>query len=226
MTIKTIFLAVGLGFFSISQAQHLDYNRFELLKQGGMQASGIDLQYDDIKGNAWNADWQPVALTAEDGRRLTDMQGRIDLYKNVVYVKVNDTIFNINGSKIRRIVFDPGQADSTVFQKGVSGPGLRPDLFVQVLASGKLGLLKQRTVEIKDMHDDGPLSTTKAFVTQDYYYLVRASGQVETVKPGKKVFEQEMGDKWKDVSQYAKAKGVSLSDERGWANVLQFYNSL
>jgi len=88
-----------------------------------------------------------------------------------------------------------------------------------------LGLLKQRAVELKDVHEDA-LSTTKSFVSQDYYYLVRPGGQLEAVKPGRKLFEQEMGEKWKAVSAYAKTKGWSAGDESGWVGILGYYNSL
>jgi len=225
MTIKTICLLAGLGAAPAAQAQHLDYNRFELMKRGGAQVTAVDAQYDDIKGSAWFADWRPAVLVSDDGRQYPDLKARIDLYKNIAYIKMNDTVYNINGTAIVRIILNPGQGDSAVFQKGVSGGGIRPDQYVQVLASGKLGLLKQRTVELKDVHEDA-LSTVKTFVTQDYYYLVRSSGQIETVKPGRKLFEQEMGDKWKAVSQYAKDKDLSFSQEEGWSPLLKYYNSL
>ncbi|HXB09708.1 MAG TPA: hypothetical protein VNW04_21430 [Puia sp.] len=227
MTIKTICLVVGLGTGLAGRAQHLDYNRFELIKRGGSQSPAIDLQYDDIKGSAWfPPDWQPAVLISDDGRRYTDLRAKIDLYKNIAYIKINDTVYNINGTGITRIIFDPGQADSAVFQKGVSGSGLRPEQYLQVLATGKLGLLKQRIVELKDVHDEGPLSTTRTFVAQDYYYVVRPGGQIELVKPGRKLFEQEMGEKWKTVSGYAKTMGWSAGDESGWTGIMRYYNSL
>lgn len=225
MTIKTICLLAGLGIALTGRSQHLDYTRYELLSHGGMQAASVDAQYDDIKGSAWFSDWQPAILVSGDGRRLSDLKARIDLYKNVAYIKLHDTVYNINGTAITRIIFYPGLGDSVVFQKGFSGAGVRTEQFIQVLASGKLGLLKQRSVEQKDVHEDA-LSTVKAFVTQDSYFLVRNAGQLETVKPGRKLFEQEMGDKWKTVSQYAREKDLSFSQEEGWVPLLRYYNSL
>jgi len=225
MTIKTICLLAGLGAGLAGRSQHLDYIRFELLNHGGAQVATIDAQYDDIKGTAWFSDWQPAVLAGDGGRRYSDLRARIDLYKNIAYIKMNDTVYNINGTPITQIILNPGQGDSVVFQKGVSGAGVKPDQYVQVLASGKLGLLKQRAVELKDVHEDA-LTTTKTFVGQNYYYVVRPGGQIEPVKPGRKLFEQEMGDKWKTVSQYAKEKDLSLNQEEGWIPLLKYYNSL
>lgn len=225
MSIRIICLLVGLGAALTGRAQHLDYNRFELLSHGGMQAATVDAQYDDIKGSAWFSDWRPAVLVSNDGRQYSGLQARIDLYKSIAYIKMNDTVYNINGTPIIRIILNAGQGDSVVFQKGYSGAGVRPDQFVQVLASGKLGLLKQRAVELKDVHEDA-LSTVKTFVAQDYYYLMKDGGSPLTVKPGRKLFEQEMGDKWKTVSQVAKEKGWSTADEEGWGKIVQYYNSL
>jgi hypothetical protein len=226
MIVKTIFFVISVAHGFVCLAQHLDYNRFELLKKNGSQTAVVDAQYDDIKGIAWSSSaWQPAVLVSDDGRRYADFRARIDLYKNVAYVKSGDTVYNINGTAITRIVLDAGQVDSVVFQKGVSGSGVRPEQYVQVLASGKLGLLKLRTMEVKDLHEDA-LSTVKAFVIQDYYYLMRPGGELEMVKPGRKLFEQEMGDKWPVVSQYAKAKDLSFNREEGWALLLTYYNSL
>lgn len=216
---------MGLTAGSAVRAQHLDYNRFELLKAGASQVGTIDAQYDDIKGTAWFSDWQPAVLLGDGGRPYSNFKARIDLYKNIAYVRMNDTVYNINGTAINRIILNPGQGDSVIFQRGFSGVGLRAEQFVQVLATGKLGLLKQRVVEVKDVHEDA-LSTTKSFVAQDYYYLVGTGGQVEAVKPGRKLFEKEMGDQWKAVSQYAKEKDLSFNQEEGWIPLLKFYNSL
>jgi hypothetical protein len=226
MLIKTICISAFVASCLVCDAQHLDYNRFELLKHGGAQATAVDNQYDDIKGMAWfSPEWQSAVLVSDDGRHYPDFKVRIDLYKNVAYIKIHDTVYNINGTAITRIILNPGQGDSAVFQKGYSGAGVRPDQYLQVLASGKLGLLKQRTVELKDVHEDA-LSTTKTFVTQDYYYLVKPGGQVDMAKPGRKLFEQEMGEKWKTVSQYAKEKDLSFNDEQGWSSLLKYYDSL
>jgi hypothetical protein len=225
MTIRTICLLAALGAGVPGRTQHLDYNRFELLKRGGSQAATVDAQYDDVKGSAWFSDWQPAVLLGEDGRRYSDLKARIDLYKSIAYIKLNDTVYNINGTSITRIVLHPGQDDSVVFQRGFSSPGVRAEQFLQVLATGKLGLVKQWAVELKDVHEDA-LSSVKTFVTQDYYYLVRPSGQIETVKPGRKLFEQEMGENWKAVSAYAKEKDISFNQEEGWILLLKFYNSL
>ena len=214
------------------KAQRLEYNQYELLSREDLKAgpTTIDNQYDDIKGNAFfSPQWLPATAITEKGTRYTGLKLKLDLYRNAFFANVHDTLYDLTNARVARFILYPSLADTTVnyvFQKGFSIGTIRPDKYVQVLASGRLTLLKQPTLEIREVNEDSPLSKVKKFVSQDYYYLTTGDGQGTTVHLNRKTLEKEMADKWNEVSRYAKEKDLSFTEEQGWIYLVKFYNSL
>ena len=214
------------------KAQRLEYNQYELLSHEDLRASPttIDNQYDEIKGNAFfSPQWLPATAITEKGTRYTGLKVKLDLYRNVFFANVRDTLYDLTNARVARFTLYPSLADTTVnyvFQKGFSIGTIRPDKYVQVLAGGRLTLLKQPTLEIREVNEDSPLSKVKKFVSQDYYYLATGDGQGTTVHLNRKTLEKEMADKWNEVSRYAKEKDLSFTEEQGWIYLVKYYNSL
>ena len=219
-----------LPFSSISQ--HLSYTQYELLHNEELKnaPANIDNLYQDIKGDAFfNPQWLSALAIAENGKTYKGIKVKFDQYKNKFYANIHDTIYDMATSAISRYILYPSLMDTTIsytFQKGFTGNGLEPTHYIQVFASGKLTFIKHRTLEIKDSHEDGFLTTVKTFVPQDYYYLIRDNTQPATVKLNKKTLEKEMADKWKEVSGEAKEKEVPFNEEEGWKYFVSYYNRL
>ncbi|HVU93813.1 MAG TPA: hypothetical protein VHE34_01265 [Puia sp.] len=230
MLIKYLLLPAFMAFAFRGDAQHLDYTRYQLLQSGGVAVTnGIESQYEDVQGSAFFSDsWLPASVVTEGGTKFTSIHVKLDMYKNRVYMMTHDTLYDLTNARILQLVLYNHSAgsDSVVFRRGYGAGGPGPDKFVQVLAAGKLTLLKQQSLEVKDVHEDGPLSTTKKFIPQQCYYLARGNGETQPVKPGRKMLEQEMGPAWKAVSEHAKDSAWSTNSEEGWSKIIQYYNSL
>jgi len=216
----------------LPMAQHLGYNQYELLSREQLKAApgSLDNQYDDIKGTAFfSPQWlSAVAITAR-GVQYTGLKVRFDLYKNVFFANVHDTIYDLSAAGIVRFILYPLPADTSVsyvFQKGFSTGTIRPEQYIQVLVMGKLTFLKQPTLEVKEVNEDSFLAKVKKFVNQDYYYLVARDGQGEIVRLNKKTLEKEMADKWDAVTRYAKEKELSFNEEQGWIYIVKYYDSI
>jgi len=213
-------------------AQRLNYNESELLRITAMTSLPVDIDnlYTDVKGNPFfNSEWLPGAAINPAGQRLTGLRLKFDWYRNKFYANYHDTVYDLSGTPFTRCVLYPSQTDTTVsdiFYKGLLINGIEPGKFVQVLADGRLTLVKYRTLAVKDLHEDGALTTTKSFVPQDYYYLVRNSIQSTPVKLNKKTLEKELADKWPDIAAQAKQKDLSFNDEAGWTALISYYNTL
>ena len=223
----------ALTAFSVpAKAQHLNYDWYEIVHGSEMKntPANIDNQYQDIKGEAYfNNQWMAGAAVADNGKTYAGLRLKFDWYQNKFYMNVHDTIYDLSDAPVRRYILYPSLMDTITnykFQKGFSGGGLLATKYVQVFASGKLSFIKFRSLEMKDVHDDSPLTTIKRFIGQDAYYLVRSDGQTIPVKLNKKTLEKEMADKWKEVSGQAKDKEVSFSDEDGWRYLVNWYNTL
>jgi len=228
MNNRWLILLAGMAFANPGRAQHLDYTRYQLLQNGGLVlTNNIENQYAEIKGSAFYSDtWLSAAAVTEKGTRFTNLKLKVDLYKNNVYMIEHDTVYNLTGATMAQFILYPSGGDSAVFRRATHVAGVAPEKFVQVLVSGKLTIYKQLLLEVKDVHDESPLMTTKKFIGQDYYFLSKDNGEAQVVKPGKKMLEQEFGDKWKAAAQYAKEKDLSFNQEQGWVAMLRYYNSL
>lgn len=216
----------------VANAQtHLTYSRYEFLNAGGAKppAKTIDNQYDDIKGEAFNSpQWLPARIISANGRAYDGFKLKLDIYTNTLYANINDTIYDLSPAPVSRFQLYPNFPDTItrkVYKKGFVASGLKPENYLQILAEGKVVLLKQETLEIKDVHEDA-LTTTKKFVGQTYYYIIKNGSAPEQVRLNKSNLQQTTGDKWKEVSVYMKAKDLSFSSEDDWKAVLAYYNSL
>jgi hypothetical protein len=231
---KKIYLISSVFFLvhTFAHGQYLTYTRYELLRQGGLQANvkTIDNQYDDIKGEAYfSPQWLPAQIATVHGQSYIGIKLKLDLYANKLYTMIHDTVYDLSSSPIARFEVYPNFPDTlskSVFGKGFSTGDIKSDQFVQVLADGKLTLLKQQLLQIKDIHDDSFLSTTKKFVGTDHYYILKKDGQGESIRLNKNTLERQTADKWKEVSQYIKVKDISASTEEGWASAIAYYNTL
>jgi hypothetical protein len=227
------FLAITFLFLPFSSiSQHLSYNQYELLHIEELKngPTNIDNLYQDIKGDAFfHPQWLSAIAIAENGKTYKGIKVKFDQYKNKFYANIHDTIYDMSTTPISRYILYPSLIDTTVsytFQKGFSGNGLQPAAYIRVLASGRLTFVKYHTLEIKDSHEDGFLTTVKTFVPQDYYYLIRDNSQPSMVRINKKTLEKEMADKWKEISGQAKEKEVSFNEEEGWKYLVSYYNTL
>lgn len=228
----SFFFLLFYGVLSSLNAQHLGYNQSELIsREGGkVSAANLDNQYADIKGSAFfSAQWLPADAITDNGTRYPGLKVMFDVYRNTFFANIKDTLYDLGATRISRFVLYPSAADTAVsyiFQKGFSTAGIRPEQYVQVLASGKLRFLKQMTLEVREVNEDSFLAKVKKFIGQDYYYLLTADGQGGLVRLNKKILEKEMADKWDQVNRYAREKDISFSEEEGWVSLVKFYNSI
>lgn len=216
--------------YSASHGQYLTYSRYEFLNKSQLQVNtSIENQYEDVKGDAfYSTQWLPGKVTTAQGQQYSDLKLKIDIYANKLYAKIHDTIFDLTGTAITSCqLFQTysNPAPEAVFKKGVSIPGAKPDQLFRVLAEGSLTLLKRQVLEIKEVHDDGILSTSRKFIETNDYFLVKKDGSAEMIRLNKSNLQQQAGDKWKDVSAYLKANDLSASSEDGWIAAISYCNT-
>ena len=214
-----------------ASGQHLSYTRYELLRLGGQEnIKNIDNQYEEIKGDAFfSPQWLAGTLSGKQGTYSSGLKLKFDKYANKLYANFNDTIYDLSSASFTGFCIYPNYPDTSirsVFRKGFVAADFKLDQFMQVLADGKLIFLKQQAIQIKEVHEDSFLATTKKFIGQDYYYIGKKDIFAQAVRLNKTGLEQQLSDKWKDVSQYLKEKGLSASSEEGWISAIKFYNSL
>jgi len=227
-----LLISLSILYCSPAISQRLSYNESELLHLTALRSlpADIDNQYQDVRGEAFfDSQWLPGLAITSSGQRIAGLRLKFDWYQNKFYANYHDTIYDLSGTAVTRCILYPSQPDtaaSYAFYKGYLIDGIAPGKYVQVLAEGRLTLVKYRTVEIKDIHEDGVLATARSFVGQNYYYLVRNGIQSTPVRLNKKTLEKEMSDSWTAIAAYAKEKDISFGDEDGWKALVAYYNIL
>jgi hypothetical protein len=183
-------------------------------------------RYAEINGTPFYKDeWLKGSIVVTAGR-YNDLKLKIDLYKNQLLFLKDDVQYEFV-EDLKGVVLMPKPEDSTsylYFEKGISGPALKPDQFVQVLALGKASLYRSDLKLLAEMNEINK-GVVKYFNNSPRYFI-STGGQVKIVKPGKKDVIEAIGDKAEALEQYCEQNHLSLKKEKEMVELLKFYNSL
>jgi len=232
MRTLTLLLLSSSLYCTTARSQRLSHNEADFLHIAALQgqAADIDNLYQDIRGEAFfDTQWLPGFALTSTGQRIPGLRLKFDWHQSKFYANRHDTIYDLTTTTVTRCILYQSLTDTNTpytFSRTLTITGIAPGKFVQLLAEGNLTLAKYRAVEIKDIHEDGVLSTAKSFVGQNYYYLIGSNNQSTAVKLNKKTLEKELADKWTEITNYAKEKSISFSDEEGWIALINYYNTL
>src|SRR3569623_2029636 len=136
----TIILAVG---HVISHAQQYSLHEYVLMQNMatlGTNVKTFDNQYADIKGEAFmSPDWQTGAAISINNKQYTGLKMKVDLYKNKIFININDTVFDFTDAKnISSFIIYPNPVDTAkkiAFSNQFRVPGVKSNLF-QVIGTG------------------------------------------------------------------------------------------
>lgn len=187
-------------------------------------------QYDDIQGSAWLfEDWKTAHVTDKFGTTHLNVQIRFDLYANKLFYNYNNTVYEfvttINEVEIFLLV--PGDTTNRmIVRRGYTiNEEVGPLKFVQVLAEGRVTFLKYLYKSLDETTEYNVPGKIKTFTTRSTYYYLK-DGKSQSQKPGLKVLEELTSDKWPQVAAYLKQNSLSAKNEKDFAQLITYYNSL
>jgi hypothetical protein len=227
---KAIFVVVFLFSVKFSFAQYLSYTLYEILHKEDVKSSPVDLEnkYNGIIGSAFFTDGWVNGRAFTMMKVYPNLKLRFDVHSNMIYLNVNDTVYDITKSGIVQFDLFPNAPDTSKiisFNNGYNFEEVTPEKFVNVLAEGKIGLIKYFRKDIEEVYESSPTYKEKKFLDKDKYYVIE-NGNGREVTIGKKNLEKLLTDKWDIVYKYAKEKGISAGNEEGWRRLINYYNSL
>lgn len=203
-----------------------------LLNIQGVSASTLafDNQYSGILGSAFLIEkWADGDVYKENGSFFRHLKVKFDVYKSKFFFNRNDTVYDISDIGIKQFEVndnDPDHPMQFIFKKGFNIPGVSGDKFIQVLSSGKISLLKYLHKDIQEVNENSMLTKEKKFIDHVEYYVNAQNNPGQEIKLNKKTLQSLLGDKWTQITQYAKEKDLSFSEESGWASIINYYNGL
>lgn len=97
--------------------------------------------------------------------------------------------------------------------------------FYQVLADGKIKLLKYSKKVIEERQTYGANAVEKSYHKMQSYYIFK-DGQMIKVRADKKAILAALPDHASQLDAYIKDNKVNLKDDAGMAQVITYYNAL
>jgi hypothetical protein len=223
MKYLSFLLCASLSLASLrSQAQQV------LILQNSKGDLVLQSEYVDIQGSPYYApDWLKGSITLENAKTYQDVDLKYDEMKDKVYVKsaAGETI--LLNDKVKAFTI-PAIANVAVrqFRSGFSGiPDASADSYFEVLAEGKTQLLKRTTKSILENKEYNSASSTKTFIENVKYYLLR-DGKATLIKKDKKSVLSALKDKETALESYIKEKSLNLKSDADLALLIDYSNTI
>ena len=185
----------------------------------------------DIEGSPFLEDrFYKATLLLHNGRVIDSLGVRIDLYKQEIDIKMPNDIEAVAGpGMIKEILLQDSAQPQKLLYKFRSGfPAVdnqNENNYYQVLADGKITLVKSIRKKIAEQKNDISGEIVKVFETYEDYYLVVNKVMIKA-KRNTSFFEAQMTDKKEPVKKYIKDHNINCRYMDKAAELVAFYNSL
>jgi hypothetical protein len=185
--------------------------------------------YNDIRGTAFLFDeWKTSDVIDINGTGFFDVNVKFDVYANKFLYLHGDTTYEfVTRIDEVRMFERSGNIDAAlIFKKGFSVTGkLSPDKFVQVLAEGKITVVKHINKALQELTEYGVPGKIKVFVDKTAYFFITENNSMSQ-RPNQKLLRELVKEKWPDVEAYLKENSLNLKEEGDCIRVIKYYNSL
>jgi len=185
---------------------------------------GIDVKEADadIQGTPYLFDdWSPGSAATENGKAYNNLKLKYN-------IKVNQLLFlNDNNESLG---FKEPVKTFTIknmsFVNGFPSVDLQTtSTFYQVLADGKVKLLKYYRKVIEERQTYGATAVEKSYRQSQYYYILKDNKMIK-IRPDKKLIIGALPDHAAQLAAYIKDNNVNLKDDAGLAQIITYYNTL
>jgi len=213
---KRIFLAFSL-FTAIS-----NYSNAQNLTVGtaGMPLRELKTQPAQESGYL-NNEFLPSTVVTPGGKHLSLEAIRYNVLNQQVEYLNKDVVYEVQDSLASFTATESTGKSHLLEKKPMNGKSY----FFEVLASGKLGLLKRYTARKSETEDWYTKKKVQAVVIKPEYYIVK-DGKVLPFSPSKKEIQSIFKDNPDQVKSYLKNNTPDFKSDESLKELFQFYNSL
>lgn len=183
-------------------------------------------KYSEIKGSPFMIDkWIEGSVITANGI-YPKLMLKYNAYENLLVFNNNDEPYEFQEKILGfSLMPKPGDNTSTLhFKNGLSGNGIQPQQFLQVLAEGNINLYKYYGKQVSEMSEINA-GMVKTFTTNIQYYINNSS-VLKFIKLNSNDFLQLMSSKRELIDKYLSEKKLSLKKEADFIEIIQYYNSL
>jgi hypothetical protein len=187
-------------------------------------------KYNDIEGSPYFFDdWKPCNITLNDNKVFTNVLLKFDIQaQSIHYLNNNNKEMELQAGLIKEIVFIDSANNGRMeyrFQNGFPPVNNRKETdFYEVLAQGKVMLLKLITKKINQERDDFSGETRSKFITSEEYYFF-SKILLQKVRRDKSIFDL-LWDKKDKVNDYVEKNKLSYKSIDDIKKIIDYYNTL
>jgi len=183
-------------------------------------------KYSGISGSPFLSDkWSKGYVTVQAGI-YKNLELKYDAYENTLYFNRDDQPYQFQ-ERVLGFTLTPNPRDSFTFihyRNGLSGAGIRPNQFVQVIAEGKLSIYRSDIKLVTEVNQINQ-GIIKTFNTSVRYVSVK-DGAAQVVKLNKQELLDLMQDKKSEVEKYADENKLIFKKEFDVRVIVNYYNKL
>lgn len=214
---KVFFLFICIGFLLKTESQVISdaFSGKPLYQQNDPNLAGTVF---------FSKNWHPGIIRTNRGIEYNQLQLNFDIYQQMLVFMINDSIYHFT-DPVKEFEFNMGNGRNVKFVESNQIHNLLPGNFVEELVKGKLNLYKHYKKIVVEISAYNSVSGTKQLEDKNTYFVIR-DNQLTEISLNKKKLSELLSDKWKEVESFLGKNLLSAKTEAGWAQAIQFYNTL
>jgi len=193
----------------------------------------MEQSYTDVEGSPYlAASWLPGIVSLTNGKTIA-AKLKYDVVKDeLLFQSPRDSMALAFVTPVKSFRFDIGTIDESslvplIFSNGYPAIDEQSEVsFYQVIADGKVKLLKRYKKVIHSDQAFNSATTTKTFAMRDAVYYLLADNKIIRVKPTPKTIAATLPDKTDQVQTFIKTNKIDFKSDRDLAKLFSYYNSL
>jgi hypothetical protein len=206
-------------------------NAYELMTDASGKPFYLQVNY-NIEGSPfYPPEYFKASLCAESGQIYRNVRVKFNMMDHLLLVKRSDGSEEVVTTPIYRLVYtdegEDGIMEDRVFERGFPSPGAQTEkTWYEVLDSGKMKLLKLRTVNYMDKKNYGSGSITREFITEESLFLYSRASGMNKLSRGNEAVLLLLPGKREVLASYISEKGLKCKKENEIIQLVHYYNSL
>jgi hypothetical protein len=172
--------------------------------------------------------WYSGTVTTKEGKTYKGIQLKYNLLEDRLYFLANNGVTMLfNTPVISFIIGDSAsKLKDKTFRNGFPATGnLKSDAYFEILASGKITLLKKMTKSIMETKEyNSPV--VKKEIMDNIQYFVFFDNKITAFKKDQSFITETLKDKIPDIETYLKSTKLNLKKEEGLIALIAYANTL
>ncbi len=170
-------------------------------------------------------EWKAGRVKLKNGLKYDSLQLKFDAFLNKVFYNHNDSLYEFLHEVAEFDIYPNINAQPYTFYQLRAEKSFKPGTFVQVLARGKITVIKYYLKEVDERKEYGSPIVLKEYRDRSSSFIL-ANGEVYPAKYSAKLLDEIITDKSREINLFINNKDLNLKKEAGFLAAVQYYNSL